>query len=82
MDETLVDFIEESGIILAMVGLLFALQNMQLSRRLMREGRLISHDHQLLTEATGENRMHVIRCVADMQRRSLPVIPLADSCQP
>jgi len=26
VDETLVDFIEESGIILAMVGLLFALQ--------------------------------------------------------
>lgn len=63
VDEALVDFIEESGIILAMVGLLFALPNTQLTRRLMREGRLISHDHQLLTEAAGEYRMHVTRGV-------------------
>ncbi len=63
VDEALIDFIEESGIVLAMVGLLFALPNTQLTRRLAREGRLISHDHQWLTEPTGEYRMHVTRGV-------------------
>lgn len=42
-------FIEESGISLAMVGLLSALPNTQLTRRLAREGRLIDSNHQWLT---------------------------------
>ena len=48
--EGLTQFIEESGIMLAMVGLLTALPNTQLTRRLAREGRLIDHDHQWQTD--------------------------------
>lgn len=60
VDEVLGDFIEDSSIILAMAGLLFALPNTQLTRRLMREKRLLSHDHQWITdEDAPEYRMHV-----------------------
>jgi radical SAM superfamily enzyme YgiQ (UPF0313 family) len=40
-----VEFIQESAIPMAMVGLLCALPNTQLYRRLQREGRLIGEDH-------------------------------------
>ncbi|MFO0940184.1 MAG: radical SAM protein [Pirellulales bacterium] len=43
VDKSLVPFIQESGISMAMVGLLFAMPNTQLTRRLRKEGRLISH---------------------------------------
>ncbi len=43
-----VEFIQESGIPLAMVGLLLALPNTQLYRRLLKEGRI-------LAESTGDN---------------------------
>ncbi len=46
VDEKLIPFIRESGISLAMVGLLTALPNTQLTRRLGRERRLISAEHQ------------------------------------
>ncbi|HBE69603.1 MAG TPA: B12-binding domain-containing radical SAM protein [Planctomycetaceae bacterium] len=60
VDEVLGDFIEDSSIILAMAGLLFALPNTQLTRRLMREKRLISHNHEWITdEDAPEYRMHV-----------------------
>lgn len=49
-DETLIEFIRESGIMLAMVGLLTALPNTQLTRRLARERRLISSDHQWIRD--------------------------------
>jgi radical SAM superfamily enzyme YgiQ (UPF0313 family) len=43
VDQSLVPFIQECGISMAMVGLLFAMPNTQLTRRLKKEGRLISH---------------------------------------
>ncbi len=49
-DETLIKFIQESGIIFAMVGLLTALPNTQLTRRLSRERRLISSDNKWITQ--------------------------------
>lgn len=49
-DQTLVDFIQESGIMLAMVGLLTALPNTQLTRRLAKERRLISSNHQWISD--------------------------------
>ena len=47
-DDALIDFIQESGIMLAMVGLLVALPNTQLTKRLAKERRLISSDHKWL----------------------------------
>ena len=44
----MIDCIEETGIMVAMVGLLVALPNTQLTRRLMLEGRMIDCNHQLL----------------------------------
>jgi radical SAM superfamily enzyme YgiQ (UPF0313 family) len=44
------DCIEETGISIAMVGLLVALPNTQLTRRLRKEGRLISPDLELFTD--------------------------------
>ncbi len=57
VDEALIEFIQESGIILSMVGLLTALPNTQLTRRLGREGRLISHDHRQLDETVKDYRL-------------------------
>jgi len=45
MAEAMIDFIEDSAIPVCMVGLLYALPNTQLTRRLAREGRLhLDHD--------------------------------------
>jgi radical SAM superfamily enzyme YgiQ (UPF0313 family) len=45
MAEAMIDFIEEAAIPVAMVGLLYALPNTQLTRRLAKEGRLhVGHD--------------------------------------
>ena len=45
MAEAMIDFIEDSAIPICMVGLLYALPNTQLTRRLAREGRLhVDHD--------------------------------------
>jgi radical SAM superfamily enzyme YgiQ (UPF0313 family) len=44
MDRAMIKCIEETGTIMAMVGLLTALPNTQLTRRLQKEGRLISPD--------------------------------------
>ncbi|WP_339427039.1 DUF4070 domain-containing protein, partial [Pseudomonas proteolytica] len=47
MAEAMIDFIEEAAIPVAMVGLLYALPNTQLTRRLEREGRLhVGHDRE------------------------------------
>ena len=47
-DGPMIEFIQESGISLSMVGLLSALPNTQLTRRLTKEGRLIDSTHRLL----------------------------------
>lgn len=49
-DKELIPFIQESGIMLAMVGLLSALPNTQLTRRLAKERRLISSNHEWITQ--------------------------------
>ncbi len=50
-EQTITDFVQESGIMLAMIGLLSALPNTQLTKRLGRERRLISSDHQWIQDA-------------------------------
>lgn len=59
VDEKLIPFIRETGISLAMVGLLTALPNTQLTRRLGRERRLISADHQRIETADQEYRLKI-----------------------
>ena len=49
-DKPMINFIQESGISLAMVGLLSALPNTQLTRRLKSERRLIDANHNWLTD--------------------------------
>ena len=49
-DGPMIDFIEESGISLAMVGLLTALPNTQLTRRLTKERRLIDSNHNWIND--------------------------------
>ncbi len=58
--DAMIRCIEESGIMLAMVGLLSALPNTQLTRRLMREGRMISANHELLPPSDGAYRLENI----------------------
>ena len=52
--EAMIHCIEEAGIIWAMVGLLVALPNTQLTRRLMREGRMIDCSSQQLIPPSEE----------------------------
>ncbi|KAA5547334.1 radical SAM protein [Roseiconus nitratireducens] len=52
-DGPMVRFIQESGISLAMVGLLSALPNTQLTRRLIKERRLIDANHRWVDELDG-----------------------------
>ena len=49
-DKPMIQFIQESGISLSMVGLLSALPNTQLTRRLMKERRLIDHNHRWIDQ--------------------------------
>jgi radical SAM superfamily enzyme YgiQ (UPF0313 family) len=46
--DAMIECIEETGIMVSMVGLLVALPNTQLTRRLMSEGRMIDCNHQLM----------------------------------
>lgn len=56
-DQTLIEFIQASGIMLAMVGLLSALPNTQLTRRLARERRLISSDHKWIEDPAAKYQL-------------------------
>ncbi len=56
-DEALIEFVQESGIMLAMVGLLTALPNTQLTRRLAKERRLISSDHEWIEDPSIEYQL-------------------------
>jgi len=51
-EQTITDFVQESGITLAMIGLLSALPNTQLTKRLGREKRLISYDHKWIQDSS------------------------------
>ena len=62
----LVPFIEDSGIMMAMVGLLYALPNTQLTRRLRREGRMITDLGQWMPKDEGDYRVHVAKGVDQM----------------
>ena len=55
--DAMIECIEETGIMVAMVGLLVALPNTQLTRRLMQEGRMIDCNHQLLPPNSGVYRL-------------------------
>jgi radical SAM superfamily enzyme YgiQ (UPF0313 family) len=53
-DKPMIKFIQESGISLSMIGLLSALPNTQLTRRLSKERRLIDSNHRWLSEPNVE----------------------------
>lgn len=55
--DAMIECIEETGIMVAMVGLLVALPNTQLTRRLMLEGRMIDCNHQLIPPSSGIYRL-------------------------
>lgn len=55
--DAMIECIEETGIMVAMVGLLVALPNTQLTRRLMPAGRMIDCNHQLLPPSDGIYRL-------------------------
>jgi len=65
--DAMIACIEESGIMVAMVGLLVALPNTQLTRRLMREGRMIGTNHELLPPSEDVYRLDN---VADQENTS------------
>jgi radical SAM superfamily enzyme YgiQ (UPF0313 family) len=54
MDEAILRCVNDSGTIMAMVGLLVALPNTQLTRRLQKEGRLISPDETVFDGSKGQ----------------------------
>jgi len=56
-DDVMIACIEETGIVIAMVGLLVALPNTQLTRRLQREGRLLSDEKHVFD---GQDRTYQI----------------------
>lgn len=51
-DQVMIKCIEDTGIVVAMVGLLVALPNTQLARRLQKEGRLLSPELELVTDSS------------------------------
>jgi radical SAM superfamily enzyme YgiQ (UPF0313 family) len=59
-----IDFIQQSGIITAMVGLLIAPNNTRLYKRLSKEGRIISH-------ASGDNTGYSINFIPKMDKEVL-----------
>jgi hypothetical protein len=56
-DQVIIDFIKASGIVIAMPGLLVALPNTQLTRRLQREGRLLATDLTLYSDTDSPYRI-------------------------
>lgn len=62
-DESVIRFIRESGIALSMVGLLTALPNTQLTRRLARERRLIDGGHRWIRDASHEYQLRNERSI-------------------
>ncbi len=56
MDKAMSGCVEDTGICMAMIGLLVALPNTQLTRRLLREKRLMSMQGEILEEATMDAR--------------------------
>ena len=69
MADAMIDFIEDSAIPVCMVGLLFALPNTQLTRRLAREGRL-HRDHDIALscgdQCTGGLNFDTLRPLRDI----------------
>ncbi len=57
VDRVMIDCIRESSTIMAMVGLLVALPNTQLTRRLQKEGRLLTPDAHLVKDNSGPYRV-------------------------
>jgi radical SAM superfamily enzyme YgiQ (UPF0313 family) len=76
--DAMIDFIEESAIPVCMVGLLYALPNTQLTRRLAREGRLHA-DHDIAATTGGDqcttglnfDTLRPLRDILDDYRRIL-----------
>ena len=66
-DKVMISCIEDTGIIVAMVGLLVALPNTQLTRRLQKEGRLLSADMELVKDNTRDYQLYTAGKYADSQ---------------
>ena len=60
--DAMIECIESTGIMVAMVGLLVALPNTQLTRRLLQEGRMIDCQHQVLPPTTKTYRLENAAC--------------------
>jgi radical SAM superfamily enzyme YgiQ (UPF0313 family) len=78
VDESLIPFIQESGISMAMVGLLFAMPNTQLTRRLRKEGRLVSHADGWVKEFDGRYNVVVSGSGVDHTATGLNFITMRD----
>jgi radical SAM superfamily enzyme YgiQ (UPF0313 family) len=60
--DAMIECIESTGIMVAMVGLLVALPNTRLTRRLLQEGRMIDCQHRLLPPTTKTYRLENAAC--------------------
>ena len=59
-DKVMLSCIEDTGIIVAMVSLLVALPNTQLTRRLQKEGRLLSADMELVKDNSQDYQLYLV----------------------
>jgi radical SAM superfamily enzyme YgiQ (UPF0313 family) len=83
-DRVMIDCIEDSAICMAMVGLLVALPNTQLSRRLQKEGRLLNFNGELVAEGESVFAAHVDKSkveVVDQTIAGLNFIPTRDRAE-
>lgn len=78
VDKSLVPFIQECGISMAMVGLLFAMPNTQLTRRLRGEGRLVSHQDGWVPELNERYQVRVAQGGVDHTSTGLNFITMRD----
>ncbi|MGX1785360.1 B12-binding domain-containing radical SAM protein [Bosea sp. NPDC055332] len=67
----MIDCIEDTAIPVCMVGLLYALPNTQLTRRLDREGRLISHEEADHAQGLGDQCTAGLNFVTSRPRRAI-----------
>lgn len=78
VDKSLVPFIQECGISMAMVGLLFAMPNTQLTRRLRGEGRLVSHQDGWVPDLNERYQVRVAQGGVDHTSTGLNFITMRD----
>ena len=78
-DKVMISCIEDTGIVIAMISLLVALPNTQLTRRLHREGRLLSDEKTVVNE---RESTYQIVTVGKNSTRPLDYLPRPNFCRP